>query len=279
MSGYEKEHVSIHLDTKFRQRGSIEEATWYLDSAVKFSNDPRKSYRVRLENTLMPKSQYEINSSNNTFILLEDDGGSGDEITITIDEGNYTINELIALLESELDTATLNTNDYVIEYDDTTNKITFYFTGTSSQITIYSIANGSTLNEVLGIGKADTDFITGQDNSPVVLAGAGNALVASYAVDLSTIDYVIIETNITSDNHYDHQVQKNIGVEIPMNVDRNTIKSFENHMGFKSKITNLHSLQKIELRLLDKNGNVVDNNGVDYSTNVVIYELVETWKV
>jgi len=279
MSGYEKEHISILLNTRDRTKGTIEDATWFLDSQITFSKNPQKSYRMRLENTLMPKAQYDIDSNFNVFRVIEDDGAADDLITITIDPGNYTVQELIAEVESELDTNTANGNDYTLSYDDITNKITiFYTTGTSAEITIDTIANGSTLNQILGFGKPNTEYITGQDNQVVVLSGAGNAVVATNEVDLATKAYIVVETDISSNNFYDHQTQKNIGAIVPMNVDRNVIKLFENHLGHKSKMANLHSLRKIQLTLKDQYGNAISNNGIDYSTNLTIFELTETWK-
>lgn len=278
MSGYEKEHISLLLDSRYRNRGTIEKPFWYIDNAITFSKDPRKSYRMRLQDTQIPKSFYEINQYNNVFRVIEDDGGAGDLIIVTIPPGNYTISELLAELESELDANTANSNDYTIDYDVITNKITIYFTGTSTQITIDTIANGSTLNNPLGLGIADTAFITGSDNQIVILAGAGNAATGSFAVDLNTISYITIDSSVASNNYYNNQNVQNIGGNIPMNVDRNEVKLWENHQGHKSKISSLNPLTMIELILKDEDSNPIDLNGVNWSTNLVIYELTETWK-
>lgn len=274
MSGYEKEHIAILLNSRDRQKGTIEEPTWYLDSAIHFSNDPRKSYRMRFEDIQMPKSYYELNSNYNTFVVIEQGGGT---LTITLDQGNYTINELIAELESELDANTTNSNDYTITYDPIQNTISIFFTGTSTQITIDTIANGSTMNQVLGLGSPDTQYITGNDNQIVIPAGAGNVFEGS-AIDLNTISYVLIESSITSNNYYDHETQRNIGVQVPMNNDRNSVRLYENHEGHKTKMANLHSLRTISLRLLDEEDRVIDLNGVNWSCKICIYELTETWK-
>ena len=279
MSGYFKEHVSIGLDTRTRTRGSIENPTFHLNSQITFSQKSSKTYWMRLENTLLPNSFYQIDSNFNVFQVLEDDGAAGDDtITITIDEGNYTITELLTEIETQLDANTMNANDYTLTYDDITNKMTISFTGTSADITIDSIANGSTLNSLLGWGKADTDNITGGDNQQVVLVGAGNAVEAPNCVDLNSKPFIIVKTDISSNNYYNDQSISNVAVRIPISVDRNVREIFSNDNGHKTLLNNKGPLSTITFRFEDPFGNLLDTNECDIQTEVIIYELTEPLK-
>jgi hypothetical protein len=278
MSAHYKSHISLELNSKDRNSGEVNNALFHLDHQITFSQKPSKSYWLRLENNLMPKSFYTIDSNFIVFQVLEDDGIGGDDtITITIDQGNYTIIELITELESQLDSNTANANDYSLSYDDITNKVTIQYTGaTSADVTIDTIANGSTLNQVLGFGKADTASITGGDNTTVLVDATDSE--APNCVDLNTKSYIIVKSDIASNNYYNTKNQQNIGVRIPMLVDRNVKQYYANDGGSLTKMNNKSALSTIRLDLEDEYGNLVDTNECDWSTEMVIYELTEPSK-
>lgn len=273
-----KPHISLELNSKKRTRGSIEDFTVLLGHQITFSQKPSKSYFMRLENIQIPYSFYQVNSNNNVFKLTETDGVTPHNISITIDEGNYTITELLTELEAGLDAATQDANNYTLTYDDITNKITIrYDGGTSTSITIDTIANGSTLNELLGLGKPDTNTITGDDNSLVLADGVDS--VAPNSVDLHYISYIIVETSITSNNHYDEDGQLHIGARVPITQDRNVINFFQNHEGHLTRLNNKGVMSEIRMILKDENGNTINLNKVDWSCEVCIYELSEIHKI
>ena len=279
MSGYYKEHVSIEIASKRRTTGTIENFTTRLSHQIKFSQKPSKSYWMRLENTLIPKTYYDINSTNNVFQVVEG-GGSPVTVVITIDAGNYTITELLTELESGLDTgsaATGDTNTYLLTYDDITNKvgITYANAGTGDSI-VDTITNGSTLNSLLGFGKADTSTITGGDTILTLTEDVEST--APNCVDLLSVDLIIIETSITSENYYNEEGQVHIGVRIPMLVDRNEVQYFANDSGHLSKMNSKAPLSQISFNLINQDGVAIDLCEVDWSTEVVIYELTEKHK-
>jgi hypothetical protein len=151
-------YITLEVNSKDRTKGDINDFGYHLSHQIKFNQGRSKSYFMRIENILIPKTFYDIDSTNNVFRVLEDDGVGGDDlVTATIPEGNYTITELLTELEGQLDTNTANTNAYTLSYDDITNLISFEYSGaTSADVTIDTIANGSTLNDVLGFGKNTT---------------------------------------------------------------------------------------------------------------------------
>ena len=277
MSGHYKNHVSIEINSRRRTRGSIENFTTLLGHQITFSQSPQKQYYMRLENIQIPVSFYQINSTNNSFRVIETDGITPHTLTITIDEGNYTITELLTELESALDTASAasgDSNTYTTSYDDISNKITIrYDGGTSTSVTIDTIANGSTMNVVLGIGKKDTDSITGGDTTLVLADGVDS--VAPNAVDLHYYSYIIVGTSLTSSNYYDEDGQLNIGCRVPIVVDRNIVNYFSNFDGHMTRLNNRGPISSISFVLSDEFGNVIDLNEVDWSCEVCIYELTK----
>ena len=274
MTGYYKEHVSIEIASKRRTLGTIEDFTTRLSHQIKFSQKPSKSYWMRLENTLLPKTYYDVNSNNNVFRVIE----TGGTYNVTVSAGNYTITELLTELESGLDTGSIasgDSNTWTLTYDDITNKVGITFTA-GGTATIDTIANGSTLSTLLGFGKADTDTITGGD-STLVLASTVES-IAPNCVDLLSVDMVIIETSITSANYYNELGQVHIGVRVAMLVDRNEVQFFANDSGHLSKMNSKATLSQISFKLIDQDGNDIDLCQVDWSTEVVIYELTEKHK-
>ena len=279
MSGYFKPHVSIEVNSRRRTRGSIERSVFSLSHQIKFSQSPAKSYWVRMENVQMPFSFYQVADPFNVFRATETDAGGINPLTIvcTITAGNYTITELLTELESCLDTNTNYANSYTLSYDDVTNKVTFrYDGGTSLNVTIETIASGSTLNQLIGLGKADTDFITGGDSTLVLLDGVDS--VAPNCVDLHRCSYIDIETSVTSANHYTEDTQKHIGVRVPILVDRNEVQFFSNHDGHMSQINSKAAMANIEFTLIDEYGNLKDLCEADWSGDLCFYELTEPAK-
>ena len=275
--------ISIQVNSKDRDNGNIEDFYILLSHQIKFNQSGKKSYFLRLENVMIPKTFYDIDSTNNVFQVLEEDGVGGyDTITITIPEGNYTITELLTQLESDLDTDTMNANAYTLAYDDINNLISFEYTGaTSADVIVDTIANGSTLNALLGFGK---DTTTLQTINGVALTDTTQTFLttvsqdAPYVVDLDTKSYIEIITDITSNNFYDKDIQKHIGVVVPINVDRNEKQYYANHEGHMTKLNSKSPLSKISLKLIDEYDNTIDLNGVDWSLEVNIYQFTELHK-
>lgn len=280
MTGYFKPHVSIQINSRKRTTGTIENFTTRLSHQIKFSQKASKSYWLRVENILLPKSYYDIDGNFNVLQVVENGGGGPYTLTITVPVGNYTILELLTELETLLDAASLasgDSNTYTLSYSEITNKVTFRFDGGSStEIVVSTIATASTINPLLGIGKADTTTITGDDNNTYLYDGVD--LGATNCVDLHVNSYITIETDISSENYYDEDGQIHIGVRVPMTVDRSEVQHFENHEGHMTKINSRSPLSIIGFKLKDEYNNVKDLCKVDYTCDLAIYELTELHK-
>lgn len=275
-----KPHISLEINSRNRTKGTIENFETYLSHQIKFSQKPSRSYFIRIENIQIPHSFYQVNSNNNVFQVIETDGVTPHTLTITIDAGNYTITELLSELEAALDAASSSSGDsntYTLSYDSITNKVTIrYDGGTSTSVTIDTIANGSTLNELLGFGKSDTTTITGQDTTTVLSDGVDS--VGTNCVDLHYTSYIVLETTITSNNYYDENGQIHVGVRVPITTDRNTIQYFGNHEGHLTLQNNKGPLWSIGFHLKDEYGNTIDLNSCDWSCEFNIYEMKELEK-
>lgn len=270
MSNVFKGHVTYRFDSNRRDGGSNEKPLFNISRhPILFSLEENKQYYLALHKVIIPKSYYEIDSNYNTFIVDEEGGSS---VSVTIENGNYTIDELISEIESELDSNTTNSNDYTLSYDAIRNKITISFTGTSTDITINSIADGSTINQVLGLGIPDTDNVTGDDNSINILAAA--SYEGLFAVNEVTKPYLEILSNISTDNYYDNTNILNMGCVVPVDDERNGLIVYDNANDEGGKI-NKHTINRVELQLIDPYGNQIDLNGAPWSVDFKILELTK----
>ena len=273
-----KSHAIYNFETRLRQDGTPENAGFTLDSGILFNEAKHiKQYFMRFENINIPLTYYNIDGFNNTFKVIETDGVTPHTLTIVLDQGNYTASELIGELEGLLDAASISigdSNNYTLTYDIHRNKITFlYDGGTSTSVTIQTIATGSTLNDALGLGKPDTVHILTLDNTLVLADGVDSEAPFSVNVDLK--NYIFIDTNISSKNHHRNGRKSSHGVKIDMNVERNENRIFENHQGAMVRMNDRSAITEVNVRLVDEFGNTINLNGSDYSFDLVVYELTK----
>ena len=269
-----KTHIKAKIDSRLRSSGTPENFVTFLNDHFTFSPKRSRRYYMRLQDISLPLTFYNINSSFNTFQVIETDGITPHTITITLSEGNYTISEIITELETQLDANTQDANDYTLTYDTKTNKVTFnYVAGSSTSVTIDTIANGSTLNYVLGVGVPVTQTITNLDTTLVLTSTVDSE--GPNVVNLNTIDYVYIQTNLTSHNAYLEGDRTNIGAFVPPIGQRNDVIFFENDNGARIELNSKNPLNNLRFTLTDSFRNLIDLNGQNYHFNLVIEELLD----
>lgn len=160
-----------------------------------------------LTQAFIPNVFYNVRSSqgliNNTIRLLE----SGQtEINVAIDEGQYTLTELITELQTKIN-AQLVASVLVITEDPKTKKLTFTFTGNSVIIygsSDYSTTEGSLLADVIGIKNDSAD---------------ANVIVMDFIPNLRGYDQLFVHSNTICQGS---MVDGNVGlisalVCVPMN--------------------------------------------------------------
>lgn len=263
-----KTHAIIEFDSAKRNRGDINNAGIILSKNIKFN--PERQYFVRTENARIPISFYAFNSTNNVFQVEEDNGATQTIITATVPPGNYTIGELLLEVENQLDAATTQTNDYTFTQDTITGKTSISYTGGSTAITIQQ-SSTSTLNPALGF--TDTQTLT---------VGPSTNLIGANFVILQQTRYVSIETTIGTSNYYAQieqadgtirTLQKSVGLKVPITQLRGNVEFYQNHDGPKIQIHPYDKLHDFKVQLKDNNEVLLDTNGIDYSFDLVFYEV------
>ncbi len=251
----EKTHAIIEIDSSDRTKGVINDFEIILKHPVYLNRD--RQYFVRIENIRLPTSFYNIDSNYNTLKITEDPSGSPGSFDVTIDEGNYTINELLVELKTELDSKTTKSNTYTLSIDDITGKMTI-----SADVTEFKIIGAnSLLNQPLGF-VANTDYTS-----------TSKSLTSINHISMSTKRYIKINSDITSNNHYSRDFIEPIGVVVPITESRSTIQYYGNENGYKVKMENKHSIKHISFNVRDGNNNKINFNGIDWNAELVIYEF------
>ncbi len=254
-----KSHAILEVDSSKRSSGHPGDFKYPFNFGGGIHFKISRQYCMRIENIRNPHTLYDINASNNSFVVEEDNGVVQVNITATVPVGNYVIGELLSELKTKLDLNSVQGNLYTLTADDPTGKITVSFTGGSTEITVQSITLGSTMNKVLGFEDALYPTVSKTITSP-------------NHMNLSTIRYLNIETDIVANNAYTRMGQRRIGVKVPITALRSSIQLYENHMGPMMKLTSLHTLHNLDVVIRDAQNTILDFNGVDVSFDVIFYE-------
>ncbi len=255
-----KQHATLVIenDNRALKSKSATDFIYLLTQSIKFiKKSDKKQYYVRIENIRIPISMYNINSTNNSLTFLD----AASTETATIVEGNYTVDELIAELQVQMNLQVTGT-PYTLTYDDITQKINI----ANSSANILTIQNTTNLNVIIGFDEGQTVAATGNAN--------GNNIAYT-----NTMRHLKLQiANIVSNNLYSNdenrvtQIQP-IGVIIPITEIRNEFQYYSNHQGPLIKLSNIMSVNEINVKLLDPNNNVVDLNGVPFGFEIVFYEF------
>ena len=252
----EKTHCIVEIDSRERYSGTINQFEIRLNYPIDLNRN--RQYFCRMENIRKPTSFYNIDSNYNKLVVIENTGGTADTLTITVDEGNYTINELLTELKTLLDTASQNSNTYTFTIDDITGKVTI-----STNTTDFKIdGTASTMMLPLGFSEG-TDYTS---------SGSPNTLTSVNHIIMSTKRYLKIDTNLTSNNHYTASSIERIGCVVPITESRSTIQYYSNDNGYKTKMEKKHHIKDLSFEVKDGNNKPVDFNGVDWNAELVIYE-------
>ena len=189
---------------------------------------------VSVENTAIPYTFYNINSSNNYLQYYE----NGNIKNHTITPGNYSTTSLINELLQTMTT-------YTITYSPITNKLTF------SNTYNFSFYNASTCLALLGFsGPASS---------------TNNSLTSDICVNLSPYRCICIGSNLkTFSVNTLLPNNQSILASIPINTAPNSIIIYENKNNFKCN-TYTNTINNIHIRLMDHKFNTLDLNGLHWT--------------
>lgn len=261
-----KVHAIIHVDSRGRNEGlsaSSSDFLFQMTQPINFhKRSDNKQYFIRCENIKVPVSFYNINSNYNTLNYTTATDGAK---TTTLTPGNYTIDDIVSELETDMN-SNLTGATIDVTYSEFTQKISIKVIGES-----LTSVSGSLLDI---IGFTGTTTLTGT-------ASPGTITEGSYVAYTNTTSCLkLIISNLISNNVYSNTITsghkqtnlQNVSVTIPVKEIRNEFVFFNNHQGPMIKLPNISSIKNLNVRLVDMFNNVVDMNGLWISFDIVITE-------
>ncbi len=254
-----KTHCIIEVNSRDRTSGTVEKFRLELEQSVKLRSGVR--YLARAENIRFPIAFFQIDSNFNTF-AWDEEGGATHSLSITLEEGSYTIQELIAQLEIDMEVesaANGDTNTYTITYSSFDNTVNIAYDTTGLDGTDITIQDG-TLNQSLGYLGDGTE----------TMALAAN-LDASNGAETRRRTFINLHSaSLPITNYFRKGGKQPILAHIPITGDRWDYQYYKNDQGYMVQL-NSDNINELLNELRDEHGNAVDMRGSNYSYQLVIY--------
>lgn len=206
---------------------------------------PNMDLLVSLESFNFTNSFYTVNESNRYFFISYQVTGDP-YTTITLDKGNYNIDELVAALNTKLSTQAIT-----VTYNSQTMKLTFE-SAENSFMFVNPLTNVLNAYEMMGFGDNGSDTYSVTLTSPFV-------------VNLMTVQilYIVIPNlNIAAiglKNKAKYSILGNVHIESLAGESQ----TWKNTSGFKYKISD-SVVSYINILVYDQDFNLVEFNGVDW---------------
>lgn len=213
---------------------------------------------IALVSASIPKSFYNMPTGYNTFTLTE----SASTRTITIPIGNYTKNNILIVLATQLNLSAPLGWIYTVTYTNTgttadTFKITFAVTGNSSVQPIFTFQTKTSPFRQLGF----------EDNSTNNFVAS--SLVSSNAINLSYILRAFIKSNICRGaNNGVFEELLNIGSFPSLSVMYYQQFNFD----MNTREYNNDLINSWQFSLVDSYDTLIELNGISWAFSVVFYQ-------
>ena len=230
------------VDSRDRVTGTSSDFKVYVNPAVTAVN------RISLCNVTFPNTVYNVNSNNNIIYFFEY-VSSSTQLTATITPGAYNYGTLLTAIQTAMNAASVHSFTYTATYSATTFMITITSTGSFGlsfgTYTTNSIANiiGFTIN---------TSNATSQ---------TGNQVIQLYQSTFYYIDIREFPIATKSTNSLDYGTFViNTSVNSGNVEDWNLLNSYHQVQTYEGQ-----NLQELNVRLRDRNNQILNLNGADWS--------------
>lgn len=235
----DQESFQIYLNSEFAdvQKSSTNDVEFHLPT---IEVDSQYHLYASITSASIPVSYYNVNNNNN--LIVYDTSSTVYRVTIPI--GNYTVNQLVATLNSIL-------TNFTVTYNDQTNKMMFIHNSLNYTFR-YEIGFYSTAFELLGFSKY----------SQISVA---RVLSSNICCNLEPIRMFCICSNLPTGNmNNSNPLKQNILCQIPVDQSKYGVVNYINPTRFKCNLyTNI--INSVEIMIADQNSNMIDLNGVNWS--------------
>ena len=229
----------INLSSSQSKIKSSKHSNLYFELSGLVSYEQNVLYNaVSVTHAEIPVSYYIINESNNTLYL-----STG---IYTLNKGNYTANDFIAMIKSILPSG----------FNISLNKFDGKFT--LSYTEMFQILNYSTCYTLMGFEK-----------NQIYISDANNKILMPYPCNFLGINRILIRSNIFSTQNYDSNGRSTILCSIPVNEPPYSLIVYNNFSNFKSFIHNT-DINYIDLQITDDSSNLLDFNNIEINLTLQI---------
>ena len=235
------EILQIHLNSKYADKIYNGSYNSYCEWFLPVIEIPlQHTIYLSCQHAVIPYTFYNIDSSNNTLKYLL----NGTTYTVTIDEGNYNIYQLVTFLKSNLNLIT-------VTYNPINSKLTF-----TNSTYDFSFLNTSTCLEILGF------------NPNTIVSSISRTLTSSNVINLQSKHCICIQSNFhTGSINSVNKNESSIICSIPINVPPYSMLTYQNHNNLKYNLFN-NVITSITLKLCDQTNKLINLNGCHWSVSI-----------
>ena len=208
--------------------------------------------KVRLNWVQIPNTFYNINTNNNIVSFTENSTLK----TATIPVGSYNADELASELQSILTTASGEYNTYTVSY----NPQTFMFTFSANNAFQFNCSKSLFPYHELGFSNIDTNSATN--------------ITSSYVISLEQPTEIIISINQFDKRIITSTSQFGETFNIVNKAFIGELLFYEPDGGIIKDLFNVQTFNSLEIKLLDRYGNVLDLNEADWSMSLTCFNKV-----
>jgi hypothetical protein len=251
-----RQDILVVLDsrnaTSYYNGNFLSDVEWDLKNVL---SKPKAGaeFSVNVVNASIPIGQYNVNSKNN--ILELKNTSTNVTNTITVPVGNYTITQLITVLNS------LSAAEYDFTFVPLTNKIFIFHNLLAGQ---FQVLGTSTIWELLGFDRGVIQSSIAQ------VCNAPNCVNMSGLRNINIHMDNLVTKNITSFT----KAESTIIASIPVDVNSSGVLSYNLSNNYDVPVP-ISTLDYIGILLKDDLGNFLENNGIHWAVTLKFSYLIE----
>lgn len=235
---------------------------YILEQEISSRKDER--LLLYLKKAFIPFSFYTLSSSqrNNKLDIKEthSNGTDTNTFSITIPDGNYNINELLAKIKTLLEAGSTYNHTYTITYNTQTAKVSFIElepqgSNIKAELLFASGVNANdSCRRLLGFDAVDVEFT------------ASVSVSSQNIVDMADgLDSIHIKSNLVGTNIRSTIAEGGELLLVPVNLEPFNILYYdEGALPFKHLLSQ-DNIKRIEIKMTDVNDNVIDFNQIPYT--------------
>ncbi len=203
----------------------------------------KRELYLSIQNAVIPYSFLNCDYYNQKLVYLI---GGGENITITIPEGNYTVLTLRDYLKTVM-------TGFTITYISLTNKFKF-----EHATSYFTFKKESTCFELLG-------FVENEN-----VTSTSKILTSTITCNLFPIRTIYVESPNVVCSNINHATPNNASVicSIPVNNSQFGLISYLNNGVTRFKIDHIRNFTELKIKLTDQDGDLLDLNGCHWSMTI-----------